>query len=44
MTNRDVSGFIQARAGRRLVFGLINPDNDGVYQRIWFYASIRSAC
>lgn len=32
MANRDVSGIIQARAGERLVFGLINPDNDGVYQ------------
>lgn len=32
MANRDVSGIIQALAGERLVFGLIDPDNDGVYQ------------
>lgn len=32
MRTKDLSAVIQAKAGDRLVFGLINPDNDGVYQ------------
>jgi len=29
---KECSAIIQAKAGHRLVFGLINPDNDGVFQ------------
>lgn len=30
--SKNVSSVIQANAGQRLVFGLLNPDNDGVFQ------------
>ena len=29
---KELSAVIQAKAGHRLVFGLIDPDNDGVFQ------------
>lgn len=29
---KDVSAIIQAKAGHRLVFGLLTPDNDAMFQ------------
>lgn len=29
---KDVSALIQAKAGHRLVFGLLKPDNDAMFQ------------
>lgn len=29
---KNVSAVIQAKAGHRLVFGLLNPDNDAMFQ------------